>query len=168
MLRVEAIRDIERPVVLECFAGKSRLWEEVVKRTGRDVRITRIEKERGKCPRHHLSGDNIKFVMGMDLSVFDIIDLDAYGIPSGLIDIIEKKGFSGALIITAIQSMHGKLPNDMLNALGYSDEMIRKVPSLFNQNGLDKFLDYCYIKRMRKASGFFLGKKYYFITKMEA
>ncbi len=32
LLRVESIKDIEKPVILELYAGKSTLWEEVKKK----------------------------------------------------------------------------------------------------------------------------------------
>jgi len=167
-LRLSAIQDMDNPSVLECFAGKSTLWKEVGKRTGKQIKITRIEKEKGKCPYPHLQGDNLKFIVGMDLDKYDVIDLDAYGIPAALIAAIEMKEYSGSLIITAIQSMQGNIPRIVLNSLGYTDEMINKIPTLFNRDGLEKFLKYLYIKRIRKVSGYFYDRKYYFNCKMEA
>lgn len=168
LLREKAVQGMENPKVLECFSGKSRLWEEVKKRTGKEIDITRIEKERKKCPYPHLQGDNLKFVLSMGLDRYDIIDLDAYGIPSDLIEVLSLKQYKGIICVTAIQSMQGRMPNTVLNALGYTDDMISKTPTLFSRKGLEKFLKYLYIKGIRKVSGYFFEKKYYFNCKMEA
>ena len=171
-LRLEAIEGKSGQKVLECYAGTGRLWEEVERRTGKKIDITRIEKERKKCRLRHLQGDNLKYVAGMDLSSFDIIDLDAYGIPAELVAVIEAKGWSGTLIVTAIRPHHGAVPYAVLNNLGYTKEMIRKSPSLFNRDGIEKFFRFLHNKRVRKVSGYFFSGirnvKCYFSCKMEA
>lgn len=168
LLRMEAIRDVKTPVILECFAGKATLWREVEKRTGRTFDIVRIEKQKRKCPLPHLQGDNLKFLVGMDISRFNVIDLDAYGIPAELIEVIHAKGYRGTLVITAIQSVMGRLPDIVLKAVGYSENMIKKAPILLSSSGLEKFLKYLYIKGIRKVSGYFLDRKFYITCKMEA
>jgi hypothetical protein len=167
-LRALAITGMENIKVLECYAGMSTLWEEVKKRTGKRIEVTRIEKIKGKCPLPHLVGDNSKYLFAMDLDRYEIIDLDAYGIPAEQMEIIIEKGYKGTIIITAIQSVMGRMPDIVLKALGYTDGMIAKAPSLLCTNGLEKFLKYLYFNNIIGYKGYFFPKKYYFICKQEA
>ena len=168
LLRVESIKDIEKPVILELYAGKSTLWEEVKKRTGKNIEITRVEKIKNKCPFPHLQGDNLKFLVGMDISKYNIIDMDAYGVPAELIEALWMKSYYGVVVITAIRSVMGRMPDIILAANGYTEPMIKKAPILLSSNGLEKFLNFLYIKGIRNVSGFFFDRKYYITCKMEA
>lgn len=61
--------------VLDAFGGYGRVWEEVQKRR-MDCEIHRLgidTEARPGC----LKGDNRKWLMSLDLSKFDIVDLDA-------------------------------------------------------------------------------------------
>ena len=145
-LRLEAINEIPKDEirVLDCFAGYGLLWKEVQKRTSKKIRLLQIEKEKGKNS-HALCGDNLKFLPTLDLDNFDLIDLDAYGVPSRQIRIIKNKGWHGILVVTAIESMMGKIPKDLTDAVGISD-LYKKNKALFCNffvAFLDNFLYLC-------------------------
>jgi hypothetical protein len=97
--------------------------------------------DRKKLAGIYLQGDNLKFLASMDISKFNVIDLDAYGVPYLQLKIIfsRKLQKETVVFVTFIQSVFGRLPNDMLEELGYSPTMIRKCPAIFFKNGFEKF-----------------------------
>jgi hypothetical protein len=126
------------------FPGNGLIWEEIQKRTGQEILVLRTDRERGKRGAY-LVGDNLKF--NLDYSGFDVVGAYAYGIPFRQLERI----FSGTskpkrVFITFIQSQWGALPRKMLNALRYTDAMIKKVLTLFYRNGQEKFLRYLALK----------------------
>lgn len=161
-LRKEVLKMVDNPVILECFSGRGLLWDSIDDK----YQITRIEIEKGKNKKSHLQGDSFKFLKGFDLSKFNIIDLDAYGVPFKYIDYIIKSNFKGYIIVTSIQTGMEKLPNDLLLSLGYTKEMIKKIPSLFNKNGLQKLEQYLYISGIKEITGYFINRKNYFFFKI--
>lgn len=161
-LREEVISLTKNPKILECFSGEGKLYGRIKE----NYRLTRIEILQGKNKNPHLKGDSFKYLIGMDLTKFNIIDLDAYGIPFKYIEHIVKSGFKGFVIVTAIQTGMGKLPNDLLFKLGYTPEMIKKIPTLFNDNGLEKLKNYLYLCGVQSITGYFIERKNYFYFKL--
>lgn len=166
-LRIDAIKDIEDPFILDCFAGKGLIWDEVQKQTGKNIKVTGIEKEPGKN-NLALVGDNRKYLKSMDLSVFDVIDLDAYGYPVDQLELIFKRKYKGIVIITAIQSMMGMLPKKMLYEIGYNKEMVDKIPAIFNRKGIDKLKKYLYLHQCQIIKGYFIDRKNYFYINLKS
>jgi len=138
-LRMNHLPDKQSMKVLDCFAGKSKIWKEIKKRSVKHINVVGID--RIACG-SALKGDNIKYLKGMDLTRYDIIDLDAYGIPFRQLEVIFRKKYRGILFVTFIQSMWGRLPVRMLEKIGYTRKMIKKCPTLFNRNGVEKFKQY--------------------------
>jgi len=163
-LRLDCLKGKKKVKILDCFSGEGKLWGAVIKKTKVKITIIGIEKESGKN-RMSLPGDNIKYLKSIDLSQFDIIDLDAYGIPYAQLEIILNRDYKGIVIVTAIQSMFGMLPKKMLYRLGYTKEMIEKIPILFNKNGLDKLKNYLYLYGVQLIEGYFINLKNYFCFK---
>lgn len=162
LLRLESLP--EKPVikVLDCFSGNGLLWAEVKKRSGKTIQVLRMD-EKPDREGVYLKGNNTKYLASVDLSLFDIIDLDAYGSPFKQLEIIFKRRYSGIIHVTFIQSMMGVLNKNMLMQLCYTDKMIKKIPSLFNKNGLTKLLEYLYLKgSIEKVRIFSNGRKNYF------
>jgi hypothetical protein len=56
----------------------------------------------------------------------------------------------------------GELPKNMLYEIGYSKEMVDKIPSLFNRDGLGKLKKYLYLHGVQSIEGYFIGQKNYF------
>lgn len=162
LLRLKAIEKIDNPIILECYAGNGILWDEVKKRTNKKVQILRIEKEKNKGFKTYLQGDNLKYLSSIELGKFNVIDLDAYGIPAAQLDIIFNRNFKGVIIVTAIQTMQGALPHSILLKNGYTKQMIKKIPTLFYRNGIDKLKNYLYISGINEIEGYFIDNKNYF------
>lgn len=139
-LRIDNLPDKEPLRVLDLYAGQGKIWDEVRKKTGMQIKVLGIEKKKinGKI---YLQGDNNKF--RMDYDQFDVIDLDAYGIPFDqmqrvFISSIREK----TIFITFIPTYWGALPHGLLVALGYSRRMIKKIPTLFNRHAPVKLMRY--------------------------
>ena len=160
-LRLMSLPDKKEINILEAFGGEGVLWKEVKKRTDKKINILSIDKEKYK--KVNLQGDNIKFLKGFDLSIYDIIDLDSYGSPSNQLDILFQKGYKGIVHCTFIQSMMGVVNKNILYSCGYTDEMINKIPSLFNKDGINKLLNFIAIKfNTKKVTICSYCKKNYF------
>lgn len=145
-LRLKAIAEIPKDEVsiLECYAGKGLLYAEVKKHTSKKVHIVSIEKERGKNP-FALSGDNLKFLPTLDLEKFDIIDLDAYGIPTEQIKIIADRGWHGLLVVTCIkQRLGGGIPNILLKQID-GVKIAHKCITLFAPYFFELFEHFCFL-----------------------
>lgn len=139
-LRIENLPKSNPLKVLDLFSGNGQLWEEIQKRTGREILTLRIDKEKGKRG-IYLMGDNRKFKL--DFAQFDIVDLDAYGIPFYQLErVLSGPSRPKRIFITFIQSQFGRIPRGMLQALGYSDAMVKKIPTLFDKEGREKLLRY--------------------------
>lgn len=170
IIRREVIRKIGKPEinVIELYAGKSVMWSILRQEFAGEVKINllSIEKEHGKNPRA-LQGDNMKFIGGIDLSRFDIVDVDAYGVPASQLIAIHKQHYQGYVIVTAIQSMFGALPKEVLLSNGITRAMMKKVSAVFVSKGLQYIKNFMYSLGCRHIRGFFEERKYYFYTRME-
>jgi hypothetical protein len=162
LLRKEVLTLVEKPKILECFSGKGILYDNIDQK----FEITRIEIEKNKSQKSHLCGDSYKFLLSIDLTKYNIIDLDAYGIPFKYIDFIVNSNFKGYVIVTAIQTVMGKLPNELLYKLGYTSAMIKKIPTLFSLDGIGKLQNYLYLVGVKSITGYFINRKNYFYFKI--
>ena len=146
-LRINHLPDIQTIKVLDCFAGRSLICEGIKKRSTKNINVVGIDRiSYGST----LRGDNVKYLKGMNLDKYDIIDLDAYGIPFRQLEIIFRKQYKGILFITFVQSIFGRLPVRMLMKIGYTKNMIKKCPTLFNRNGIEKFKQYLAINGIKR------------------
>lgn len=149
-LRLNSLPDKDEILVLECFGGEGLLWKEVQKQTEKKITILSIDKN--KYQRLQLLGENLKFIKSFDLSVFDIIDLDAWGSPFKQLEIVFNQKYIGVVHCTFIQTMTGNLDKKLLKYNGFSDAMLKKCQSIFTKNGIDKFKNYLAIKGIKKIS----------------
>lgn len=146
-LRMNHLPDQQSIKVLDCFAGRSRIWKEIKKKSSKNINVVGIDRiSYGNT----LKGDNVKYLKGMNLDKYDIIDLDAYGIPFRQLEVIFKKKYRGIFFVTFVQSIFGRLPVRMLEKIGYTRNMIKKCPTLFNRNGIEKFKQYLAINGIGK------------------
>jgi len=148
-LRLEGLPDGNPLKVLDMFSGDGRIWSEIQRRTGREIQVLRVEREKGKRG-VYLQGDNRKF--NLDYGQFDVVDLDAYGVPFAQLErIFSSPSKPKAVFITFIQSIWGGLPLKMLGALGYTPEMVRRCPTLFYRDGQKKLLQYLALRGVEKV-----------------
>lgn len=168
-LRLLTLESIDKDTIhiLDAFTGNMVVWNLIKSRTKKKIKVLRID---AKPDREglYLVGDNTKFIGGLDLSKFDIIDLDAYGSPYKQLKIIFEAGYKNHVICTFIQTMAGRLDNELLESLGYTKNMINKVPTLFSRNGLNKMLHYLNMNGVDEIIGYFSGRKNYFTFKTGA
>lgn len=162
-LRLESLKKIRKQKirVIDCFAGDGLLWDKIKKDSSKDIDILKIEKKRN-ARGIYLMGDNVKFLRLLNLDRFDIIDLDAYGSPYRQLNEIFKKNYQGIVICTFCQTGMGGLNKKMIEEIGYSKEMIDKIPTLFNKNGMEKLSQYLALKGVKKIIGYFINNKNYF------
>jgi len=150
--------------VLDLFCGKNKIWDKIKKNYKGNIIILGIDKEEKSFS---LRGDNLKFIDSLDLDFFDVIDLDAYGIPFKQLDKIFKKNLKNKhIFVTFIQNGYGILNKKMLNELGYSNNMIEKIPTLFNKKGFEKFKNYLSKKGIKNIKYINIKNKYYIYFKI--
>lgn len=147
-LRINCLPAKKQLKVLDCYAGSGRIWDQIIKKTGREIQVTPIDIS----PKQDfiLFGDNAKWLLGMNLAKYDVIDLDAYGVPDEQLKIIFDKKYHGVVFVTFIQSGFGRMPDKLLCDLGYTKNMIEKIPTLFSKRGFEKFKDWLSIHGVRR------------------
>ena len=140
-LRINNIPKKKELNVCDAFSGKGTIWANIRKEYLGKINLVRFDKE-VKSNDFVFIGDNIKFLSAIDLTHFDVIDLDAYGVPYEQLKILFNKNFKGTVFVTFIQTMMGGLPHEFLTDIGYTKDMIKKCPTLFAKNGFDKLLNW--------------------------
>jgi hypothetical protein len=169
LLRLQTVDLIKKSqiTVLECFAGDGTVWSEVKLRTKKAINLLKIDK-RANRKGIYLRGHNLKYMRSMDLSQFDIIDLDAYGIPFDQLEAVFEQPFTGYVHVTCNnQTGMGTLPYKLLEFCGIPERWYKKTRLLFSKNLIEKTGCYLYEKGIREITGYFIGGKNYFWFFME-
>ncbi len=160
-LRSDNLPDADPVNVLDMFHGSGSIWDEVRKKTARTINVLGIDKKSG-MPLIYLQGDNRKFQV--DYSHFHIVDCDAYGSPvTNLQDVLKRARIPLTVFLTFIQTGMGRLPVNLLLALGYTKPMLRKCRVIFSRHGQKKLLDYLWtvgIRSVKMYSTFDRRKSY--------
>ncbi len=164
-LRLAALPEKKELNILDCYRGNSVLWDAVKKRTSKKLNIIGIDKRRD-YEGLYLQGDNLKFLSNFDLSVFDIIDLDAYGIPYKQLEMIFLKNYKGVVLVTFIQSVMGNINKKLLLRLGYTESMYRKCQTLLSRNGYEKFKSYLFLNGICEVNSVNYNNKHYLFFKI--
>lgn len=149
-LRRYATRCLSTLRVLDCYAGNGAMWANVSKEL-----YLGIEKQRGKGSATNgiVNADNLKMIPNMDLSAYNVIDLDAYGVPYDQMRLIfENKTLQhGTVVIyTAIRNGMSGVNANALENLGLS-KMYKKCPSLFKPMYMDCFYELLRSKGVSKV-----------------
>ena len=146
--------------VLDCYHGEGVIWRTIKERMpGRDIEVLGIDTR--SVGESHLQGDNMKFLPSMDLRYFNVIDMDAYGVPHKQLNAIFSRPTcnNAVVFVTFIQSVFGKLPDAMLEELGYSKAMVSKCQTLFCRNGFEKLMQYLALHGIDKIKVYSNSKK---------
>ena len=133
-----AIEMLDRVNVLDLFAGKSEVW----RRLSPDTYLG-IEIEKGKNP-DAIVGDNRKIIPTLDLSRFNVIDCDSYGVPATQIKLLyENKTLQTGTVIlyTCISNSVSSMPKSLREYAGIKKEAYVKRPSMFNAYNVPLFYD---------------------------
>lgn len=120
-LRLQAIDMLGQPReirVLDAFHGHGRLWKLVEDQLpeGWSIRMYRSDKEARRAGT--LKIDNARLLESLDLSGFDLIDLDAYGWPTSQIRSVATRGPKVPVLSTRISRALGSVPKVVLADLG--------------------------------------------------
>jgi hypothetical protein len=115
----------------------------------------------------YLPGDNIEYLHEIDLSKFNVIDLDAYGIPYNQIKLLFEKNYKGIVFVTFIQSVMGTMTYDLLQDIGFTKKMIEKIPTLFGKRGWDYFLEWLAKNGIRSMNNRSNSRKHYLAFRMD-
>jgi hypothetical protein len=138
MLRVNHLPERDPITVLDCYAGKGLIWKNIVRLTGRKIRRLPVDFRDGIG--FHLPGNNLAYLTGgMNLDTFDVIDLDAYGIPYLQTKALFRRNYRGVVFATFCQSIMGRPPDQMLLDAGFSQEMIAQIPTIYGKIGWPLF-----------------------------
>lgn len=129
------------PSVLDCFGGEGLIWKAIESAIGRPVRRIGIDKQDWDVG-FYLPGDNLGYLQTMDLSRFNIIDLDAWGVPYEQLKVLFQRGYKGRVFVTFIQSLYGQMPHGLLEEIGFTREMVEVCPTLFGKRGWQYFLEW--------------------------
>lgn len=149
--------------VLDCFSGTGRIWNEVRRRCpDRQFHVTRID-QRPNMPGVYLRGDNRKYLAAMNLDAFNVIDLDAYGVPFEQMELLFSRPITvpKSVFVTYIRTGIGQLPHGMLEALGYSRSMISKCPTLFCRHEREKLFGYLANRGVTEVTCASVDRKHY-------
>jgi hypothetical protein len=145
--------------VLDAFGGFGITWKKVIKKTKRtDVIVSSLDKEKRPMS---IKGDNRKIMAGAKLSFFDIIDLDAYGIPFDQVEIVFNQKFKGIVFFTFIQSVMGMIPVKLAQVNGITKTQYSLCPTIFGQIGWQLWLDWLANNNVKKVFHQSIGRKHY-------
>jgi len=128
--------------ILDCYHGNGIIWDKIKK--SKNIEVLGIEKERGKGS-IALYGECEKVIPRLNLSEYNIIDCDAWGIPYGCLKAIfgNKTLKKGTVIYyTFIQASLGRGPNELYEYIGIKQSMIKKCPTLFTDIVFECFMEY--------------------------
>jgi hypothetical protein len=146
--------------VIDAYHGRGTIWKNIQKRYVGKINITKIDKEQ-KTDDFILLGDNVKYLSSLKLSRYDVIDLDAYGMPFDNLKLLFDKKYHGIVFVTFVQSVFGVLQNQFLIDLGYTEAMIEKSPTLLCKKGLPKIKNWLSLHGVKKIRIRTNGRKSY-------
>lgn len=145
-LRKMCTEDLDSLKVLDLFAGENKIW-----RNFKTDRYFGIEMEKGKG--RNLHADNLKVIPTLDLTDFNVIDCDAYGIPYKQMEALYKnptlqKGTR--IIYTSISNKMSRVSKECLieNNLYH---MYQKNEILFNRYAQELFFEMLRKKGVHKV-----------------
>lgn len=151
--------------VLDCYRGNAEIWKSIKLKSDKTINVLGIDKEKD-YDGIYLQGENLKFLKTLDLNKFDIIDLDAYGIPYKQLELIFERKFKGIIFVTFIQSVMGAMNKKLLIRLGYTENMYKKCPTLLSRNGFEKFKAYLFLNGISEINSLSYDRKHYLTFKI--
>jgi len=144
VLRNTYLPDDEEIAVLDAFTSNGLVWKQLeVLNPETTFHIARIDKESHKKG-FYIRSENTRFFGSTNLSVYDVIDLDHYGVPIKQMEIVLDHSFEKRVevFVTANTIVLSKLPPSMLKVIGFTDAMIDKSLYLCSCNVENKILGY--------------------------
>lgn len=136
-IRKEAIKNLKEVKVLDLFAGRNVLWNNIP--TDKYYGID-IEENKGK----NLNADTRNVIDNLDLSEFNVIDCDSYGIAFDIYKKLLTRNDvkNGTIIIyTIITNEFTKIHNQAKTEFNFR-HFYDKAPSLFNARAIEFFYEF--------------------------
>lgn len=134
-------KELDKVSVLDLFAGRGVVWS----RVGFDE-YTGVEVKRGKNRNENvILGDNRKVIPTLDLSRYNVIDCDSYGVPADQIALLYENGTmrSGTTVLyTCISNKVSTMPSSLQDYAGIRGELYHKAQTLFNGHSIPLFFDF--------------------------
>ena len=134
-VRREAVAGLDQVRVLDAFGGRNTLWSQIP-----TDRYYGVEKQKGKG--QNLPADNRRALESLNLADFNVIDLDAYGVPdTQLAEVFRSRSLQPGtrIIITAITGPMNGISSNLLNYYGLRG-IFEKTTSIMNRYTHDLFL----------------------------
>lgn len=128
--------------VLDCYHGEGYLWGQIKKTI--DLTIVGIEKEKGKGY-GTMYGEAEKIIPSIDLSIYQIIDFDAWGSPYLSIKAMFKNKTlkKGTICFyTFIQTRMGGTQKELLENIGIKYEMYKKCRTIWRNYAFVAFCQF--------------------------
>jgi len=118
VMAVEMLGAPRRVSVLDAFHGHGQLWKLTAAELGEqwDVHIFRTDHQERAAGT--LKIDNARLLAVIDLTRFDVIDLDAYGWPTDQLRLVAERAPHALVLTTRIPGMYGRIPNVIIDDLG--------------------------------------------------
>lgn len=135
-IRTESIKHLDEINVLDLFAGRNVLWNNIS--TNNYFGID-IENNKGK----NLKSDTRKVLQSLDLSTYNVIDCDSYGIAFDVYkNLLERNDVKKGTVIlyTLITNEFTKIQNTAKFYFNYK-HFYNKAPSLFNARAIEFFYE---------------------------
>lgn len=148
-LRKEAIRELKEVKVLDLFAGENLIWSKI-----KTDRYYGIEAEKGKGK--NLNVDNRRIIPVLDLSKFNVIDCDAYGIPYEQISMIFENPTLQKGTVIIYTCITGVLNRICVKALKDFDlqENYKRSRVLYNKYSRDMFFEMLRRNGVKKVTSY--------------
>lgn len=129
-LRRHVLEQVKPARVLDLFCGHRTLWREVWQYAERYAACDAFPWTIAEAPR--FACDNRRLLRSLDLSAFNVFDLDAFGSPWEQVVILAARrrwapGELGAVVITdgsTLKTRWGALPNALRVICGFPDDKI--------------------------------------------
>lgn len=168
ILRLLNLPEKENIKVLDCYHGNGEIWRNIKNISDKNIEIDGIDlKEYSDS--FSLIGENTKILKSIDINKYDVIDLDAYGVPDLQIEIIKQKAKKEIIVFyTFINSVMGRLPFNLLKKIGFSENMLKKASMIFSRHQHNKFLFFLSCLNIKGIVNWieFNNKKYYGVFKI--
>jgi hypothetical protein len=100
-----------------------------------------------------LAGDELRYLAGMEVTRFDVIDIDGRGVPYQpllhLLELTLEKRIE--IFCTVVFGPFGRIPAGLLEEIGYTKNMVDKCPELFRKKGMPLFLEWLTIRGVERV-----------------
>lgn len=164
-IRQEALKNVEKANVLDCFHGQGKLWERLCSTENNIKTVTGIEIKKMESKFSVIRSDNMEVLKSSVLEKYNVFDLDSYGYPVKQMDILFKRLKTKAVIIyTMCYSSLAAIPQEINIAQNITKKcktiMPRYTHDMYEyylyKHGIQEYYEYSFNERVKKCYGYFL------------